>query len=314
MSIDENSDITAPDDDESGVQGEPYATIPEWILYAEISDRAVRLFVTLSRYVGANDKGWPSRKTLAKKLKCSVASIDRATAELVEIKAVTIQQRRRDNGSLTSSYYWLWPKTPPTERQERSEVPPVVSGGVPSPVTHQEGTTVRSNNTESILFNENNSRSQKAFTPEFEKLWAIYPRRLGKRDAAKAIGARLKARVTLAELLEASENYAVLRAGQDQDYTMLAKTFYGPNERWKDYLNGAPGAKATPKSKDRRDAEIQDTIDYFRNFLFGREFERPVVNDIAERMLERISIREMGRMSEDAFRALVWAFVAEGGS
>jgi hypothetical protein len=66
---------------------------PEWVLDAAVSDRAVRLFAVLNRYAGTNETAWPSRKTLAERLGCSVDSVDRALAELVAIDAVSIEER-----------------------------------------------------------------------------------------------------------------------------------------------------------------------------------------------------------------------------
>jgi len=70
-----------------------FAMIDEWLLDLDISDRAVRLYAVLSRYAD-NDthKAYPSRDTLAKRLRCSTKSVDRAAQELVDFGVMTKQQ------------------------------------------------------------------------------------------------------------------------------------------------------------------------------------------------------------------------------
>lgn len=72
---------------------ERFAIVPEFVLDADVSDRAVRLYAVLRRYADAEGTAWPSRRTLAVRLRCSIDSIDRATAELVALEAVSIEKR-----------------------------------------------------------------------------------------------------------------------------------------------------------------------------------------------------------------------------
>jgi len=75
-----------------------FSIIPEWILDAAISDKAVRLYGVLARYAD-NDthRAYPSRETLAKRLGCHAKSVDRAATELVRIGAVTKKQRHNSS-------------------------------------------------------------------------------------------------------------------------------------------------------------------------------------------------------------------------
>ena len=71
-----------------------FAIIDEWILDLPISDRAIRLYAILARYADyQTHKAFPSRQTLAERLRCSPASIDRASLELIEHGVMTKQQR-----------------------------------------------------------------------------------------------------------------------------------------------------------------------------------------------------------------------------
>lgn len=78
-----------------------FAVVPEWVIDAEISDRAFRLWAVLRR---RSDKSTgfarESRPKLATRLRTSVKSIDRALRELEEAGAVTVHARWTDgNGS-----------------------------------------------------------------------------------------------------------------------------------------------------------------------------------------------------------------------
>lgn len=63
-------------------QRPPFAMVPEALLRDAVSDRAVRLYGLLDRYLGDHAKAWPARGTMADALECSTDSIDRAIAEL----------------------------------------------------------------------------------------------------------------------------------------------------------------------------------------------------------------------------------------
>ena len=83
---------------------ETFARLPEWVLNAPLSDRAVRLFAILLRYADQGGTAWPSRATLARRLRpapsplpaawrpLSVDSVDRAVAELVAAGAVRVER------------------------------------------------------------------------------------------------------------------------------------------------------------------------------------------------------------------------------
>lgn len=94
----------------------PFAIVPEWVLDAEISDRAVRLYAILSRYADSDGWAWPSRKTLAIRLGRSVDALDRAVRELVDAHMLTVVARFDDAGDRTSNGYTLVRMDPAVER------------------------------------------------------------------------------------------------------------------------------------------------------------------------------------------------------
>jgi len=71
-----------------------FAIVDEWVINLDISDRAFKLYAILARYAD-NDthKAFPSRDTLAARLRCSKASVDRAVMELVDAKAIEKRHR-----------------------------------------------------------------------------------------------------------------------------------------------------------------------------------------------------------------------------
>ena len=86
---------------------EYFAIIPEWILHADISSNAVRLYGVLNRFANSRGHAWPSRKTIAEIMRVSVATVDRAKEELVEIGALTVEARTTASGDPSSNLYIL---------------------------------------------------------------------------------------------------------------------------------------------------------------------------------------------------------------
>lgn len=315
-------------DDTSAVQGFTFATTPEWILDAEISDRAVRLFGVLNRYVGAHNSAWPSRKTLAARLRCSSASVDRAIAELVRIGALVVERRYRTDGSLTSSLYWLWPKTPPVTPHPgeylsapvTAGVPARVQPGVPARVPTHEGEPDRTIVNESLLSDEDVGRVSKPREPyeaEFEDAWLNYPRKEGKIAAYRAFVARVRAGAAPTDLRAAAFNYEKTRRGQDTRYTKLGSTFWGPTEPWRDYLPGGVGMAQVPKTPEEIDAEVVQAF-VAMTTMFGeyrdREIPRPVDNPLVEALLRQHPLKRWGQMSTEEVKYALQAVAREGGA
>jgi hypothetical protein len=86
---------------------EYFAIIPEWVLHADVSANAVRLYGVLNRFANSRGHAWPSRKTIADLMRVSVATIDRAKDELVELGALTVEARTTPSGDPSSNLYIL---------------------------------------------------------------------------------------------------------------------------------------------------------------------------------------------------------------
>lgn len=109
--------------DEAGIEvtGDRFAVLPETVLYAPISDRAVRVYAVLQRHTNMEAGAIPGRKRLAKMCNgCSLSSLDRAIRELIAHHLLRIEHRYRDGTrELTSSRYHLLPRTVTSDSTSR---------------------------------------------------------------------------------------------------------------------------------------------------------------------------------------------------
>jgi hypothetical protein len=84
-----------------------FSIIPEWVLdHEKLSHGAVRLYGILARYSDEDGISWPSRSTLARRLRCTPITIDRWAAELVRAEALTITRRKSKNGKHNLTNLW----------------------------------------------------------------------------------------------------------------------------------------------------------------------------------------------------------------
>ena len=193
-----------------------FAIIDEWLLDLEISDRAVRLYAVLARYADSEThKAYPSRDTLAKRLRCSTKSVDRAAQELVDSGAMTKQHRHN-----SSIVYTLQ----------------VVQGGG----HHSPGGSTRVSRGVDTGVELTRTTEPEPFELEplndivqaFNDFWNIYPRKQGKGKAKEAfIKASKLADVEL--ILQGAERYATDRNLPDPKFIPLPATWLN-QERWDD--------------------------------------------------------------------------------
>lgn len=112
-----------------------FAIVPEWVLYADVSAQAVRLYAVLNRI--ANDdtgKGHAKRSTLAERLKVrdassawtpvSLKTVDRALAELEAIDAIEVMPQFDDAGDRKENLYKVRTAAPTTGEGVASSMSP----------------------------------------------------------------------------------------------------------------------------------------------------------------------------------------------
>jgi len=164
-----------------------FAIIDEWLLDLDISDRAVRLYAVLARYAD-NDthKAYPSRDTLAERLRCSTKSVDRAAQELLDAGAMTKQHRHN-----SSIIYTLKVVQGGGHHSPGGSTP--VSRGVDTGVQLTRTTELEPSKLE--LLNSG-----------FAQFWSVYPKKddkgLAKRSFEKAL-----TRATLEVIIAGAERY-----------------------------------------------------------------------------------------------------------
>jgi len=227
-----------------------FAILDEWLLDLDISDRAVRLYAVLARYAD-NDthKAYPSRETLATRLRCSTKSVDRAALELVEQGAMTKQQRTN-----SSIIYTLRV---------------VQGGGHQSPGGSTRVSRGVDTGVELTRTNELEPRELEPtnyISPLFEQFWDIYPAKKGKGSAAAAFAKALK-RVSANELLE-----AVTRFRDDphrpSDFTPHPTTWLN-QDRWGDDAYQKPDRDKT--NSERNVENLRNAMSLLEN---TKEVER----------------------------------------
>jgi hypothetical protein len=162
-----------------------FSIIPEWVIDADISDRAVRLYAILARYADNETlQAFPSRETLAKRANCHWRSIDRAIDELVALGAIT-KQHRRSGESYQSNMYTLrrvGPQlSPPTDKADRGVLTPQ---SVPTDTGGNLTITTELEPLNDIQQFE--PERQLKLQQEFNDFWEVYPRKLGKGEAKGA--------------------------------------------------------------------------------------------------------------------------------
>lgn len=87
------------------VEDQRFAIVPEWVITAEISDAAFRVYSMLLRFGGSSGCRMPSRALLGRRLHRSVDSIDRALRELSSAGMVRIERRRSGKQFLSNRYH-----------------------------------------------------------------------------------------------------------------------------------------------------------------------------------------------------------------
>lgn len=106
-----------------------FALVPEWLLDAEVSAQAIRLYAVLSRYADQEGRSYPSRKLLADRLQVKAKdTVDRALKELTEVGAVTVRGRADEAGDQTSNEYVVHRANPAKGGRTDAATPPVEEG------------------------------------------------------------------------------------------------------------------------------------------------------------------------------------------
>lgn len=168
-----------------------FAIIDEWVLDLDISDRAVRLYAVLARYADSEThKAYPSRGTLAERLRCSKASVDRAAQELVDAGAMTKKQRH--NSSVVYTLQVSSPLMRGVVTGDEGGSAPVMTG-----VLTGDDLTITT---------ELEPKEPELLNKGFATFWAIYPKKDDKPLAKRSFEKALK-RANLDVIIAGAERY-----------------------------------------------------------------------------------------------------------
>jgi len=213
-----------------------FSIVPEWVLDADISDRAIRVYSILARYAD-NDtlQAFPSRETLAKRCHCHWRSIDRAIDELVSLGAI-VKTHRKHGDAYQSNLYTL------------RRVLPQLSVGTDTTVTgvvtpESLGTDTGGNLTITTEREPKEREPDNYISEQFEKFWAAYPRKKGKGQARRAFETALK-KTNLDTILAGVEAYKANTDLDEMQFVAYPSSWLN-GERWTDEYD-VPVRKETP--------------------------------------------------------------------
>ena len=109
----------------------PFAMVPRWIIQHEnLTSGAVRVYACLADMAN-RDKNYafPSHKTIAVKTNMSVSSVRRHIDELVNVGALLVRKRFKENGEgQTSNLYTVVHKPMENKQEGVTENNPVLTG------------------------------------------------------------------------------------------------------------------------------------------------------------------------------------------
>lgn len=89
------------------------------------------------------------------------------------------------------------------------------------------------------------------YEDDFNKCWEIYPRKESRKPSLKAYEARRSSGVSADTLLTATRHFAdrMSKEERPQDKIMLGQTFFGPNDRWEDFVKAPPKPYVEPVAR-----------------------------------------------------------------
>jgi len=202
-----------------------FSIVPEAVLDADISDRAVRIYGILARYADSETgECFPSRETLAKRARCHWRSVDRAIQELIKIGALE-KHHRRDGEAYQSNLYVV------------KRVVTGLSGGTDTGVTgvltpQSVGTDTGGNLTRTTELEPKELEPLNNIDTAFKQFWSEYPRKKDKGHARRAFEKALE-KTDLETILDGVRLYKTAEAHNDIEFIAYPATWLN-GERWED--------------------------------------------------------------------------------
>lgn len=218
-----------------------FSIVPEWVLDAKVSDRAIRIYSILARYADNETlQAFPSRETLAQRAHCSAKAVTKAIHELVAIGAV-LKQHRKHGDSYQSNLYTLRRVGPISTLPRDTDDPTLGSDLTPPRVT--DGSLTITTELE-----PQNVEPENDINEQFNDFWAVYPRKKGKGQARRAFEKALE-KTDLDTILAGVAAYVANEDMDDPQFIAHPSTWLN-GERWEDEYE-EPKIVATPTPERR---------------------------------------------------------------
>lgn len=219
------------------VQADQYfAIIPEWVLYADVSPAAIRVYGTLNRYANDNTgKCHPSRATIAKKCHINVKTVDRAIQELIALGAVVVEHRKVDGTDEWASNEYTVIMSPPGVKN----TPPW--GKFDATGRDKNGKRTKASNNQS----QEPEISPSSVDDEFPEFWKLYPRKIGK-DGALISYRRARKKAKKEDILAGLHLY-LLTCPKEKHYIAHPTTWLNQG-RWADETDEPMNPEPEPET------------------------------------------------------------------
>ena len=240
-----------------------FAVIPDWVADLPISRAALCVYISLRRYAdNTTGECWPSRRTLATRSQISVDTLDRAIRELAAHDAISITKRKNDKGEWTSSLYTVM------------TLPKGVAANIPLP--SRKYPTRGSRKSPIGTISSINDIHEHISVSDFDRLWAIYPRKIGKAAARKAFDRVTRSTGTppIGDLCTAVEQYAS-QISELRYCLHLATWLHG--ERWAD------GIQAVTVAAARLEPRIDSAMSAGASHRLSGMSEQTLIDSLAHR-------------------------------
>lgn len=237
---------------------------------AELGARLVLL--AIANHADAHGRNaFPSQKLIAEESAVSVRSVKRCVASLADLGELTVGVHEgKVIGQGRTNYYELprflasqqGANMSPGEQGDildnkgTSSTEQGAKSGNKGPTVAPHEPSLRTVHEPSV---EPPARSLAHRSPTFADCWKVYPRKLARKQAEKAWIARIKAGTDPQALYDATVHYAQHRTGDGDDrFTLHGSTFYGPDERWTDFLD--PSSARPPKERRTERQKADDRL------------------------------------------------------
>lgn len=169
-------------------------------------------------------------------------AIRSALAELEAAGYAELQKARQSDGTFVTEWEISeecgLSATKPPLTGETGGKPATRAGlsgaGSPGPITSTELTSTKTKNTR-----ENGQKPVSQVDAFFEEAWSLYPKKVAKQSALRAYKATVKRQGVgiVPDLLRAVKSYskALSAKGTPKEYVLHPSTFFGPDERWREW-------------------------------------------------------------------------------